>query len=409
MSTTIRRWVLLSAVIGLAAAIASTNVHYRILTQPAYVSPCDINATFSCSDAYRSQYGSLFGVPVALFGLLWFAFVIVLTAVASRGPAAVRESLPAYLFAWSTVGLAVVLYLAYAAFFVLKELCVFCLVTYAAVIALFCLTGVATSVPMTSVPRRALRDLRVLAATPVALLVAIAFLGAAGGAIALFPRGGQAQIASAAQAAGQLAAATPVSADTRSDFEQYWSSLPREIVPVSNEGAAVLVVKFTDYCCPACSSSYFLLQPLLAKYQAEMPGAVKVVSKDYPLDQSCNPNMPQTLHPAGCAAAVAVRLAGEHHREAEMQDWLYSNQQGLTPASVRQAAESVGHVTDWDARYAAAIQAVKSDIELGRLLKVAWTPTFFVNGVKLPQNGLQAQYWDVAIRFELKRAGRTSQ
>ena len=57
-----------------------------------------------------------------------------------------------------TIGLAVTLYLAYAAFFILKELCVFCLVTYAAVIALFIVTGSATAIPMMSLPRRFLRD-----------------------------------------------------------------------------------------------------------------------------------------------------------------------------------------------------------------------------------------------------------
>jgi uncharacterized membrane protein len=299
MSTIVRRWVLLCAVIGLAAATASLYIHYRLLTQVGYVSPCDISATFSCSDAYRSQYGSLFGVPVALFGALWFAFVIVLVAVASRGPASVQESLAAYLFAWSTIGLAVILYLAYAAFFVLKELCIFCLITYAAVIALFCLTGAATAVPMTTLPRRALRDLRVLVTRPVALIVAILFLAGSVSAIAFFPWARQAP---AAQPNVQALAQ-----DTRSDFEQYWSSLPRQTVPVSNEGAAVLIVKFTDYCCPMCSATHFMLQSILAKYQAEMPGAVKLVTKDYPLDQSCNPALPQTLHPAACAAAVAAR------------------------------------------------------------------------------------------------------
>jgi uncharacterized membrane protein len=398
MSTTARRWVLLCAVIGLAAATASLYIHYRLLTQVGYVSPCDISATFSCSDAYRSQYGSLYGVPVALFGALWFAFVIVLVAVASRGPASVQESLAAYLFAWSTVGLAVILYLAYAAFFVLKELCIFCVITYAAVIALFCLTGAATAVPMTTLPRRALRDLRVLVTSPVALIVAILFLAGSVSAIVLFPR------------AGQVPAAPPnaqaLARDTRSDFEQYWSSLPRQTVPVSNEGAAVLIVKFTDYCCPACSATYFMLPAILAKYQAEMPGAVKLVTKDYPLDQSCNPAWPQTFHPAACAAAVAVRLAAQHHRAAQMEEWLYSNQQGLTPAIVRQAAQTIAGVTDFDQQYDKAIQAVKPDIAMGQLLNVTWTPTFFVNGVRVPENGLQPAYWDLVIRLELTRAGK---
>jgi uncharacterized membrane protein/protein-disulfide isomerase len=398
MSTTIRRWVLLFAAVGLAAATTSLYIHYRILAQPGYASPCDINATFSCSDAYRSQYGSLFGVPVALFGVLWFAFVIVLVAVASRGPAPVQESLPGYLFAWSTIGLAVTLYLGYAAFFVLREFCVFCLVTYAAVIALFCLTGVATSIPMTTLPRRALQDLRLLVTRPVALIVAVLFLAGAGSAIAFFPRAGQMP--------AEQPTATALPKDTRSDFEQYWAALPRQILPVSNDGAAVVIVKFTDYQCPSCSRTYFELQPILAKYQAELPGAVTLVSKDYPLDKSCNTALFQTIHPGGCTAAVAVRLAAQHHRAAQMEEWLYSNQQLLTPATVREAARTIGGVTDFDAQYQRTVEAVQSDIALGQLVKVQSTPTFFVNGIRVPENGLQPAYWDLAIRFELKRAGK---
>jgi protein-disulfide isomerase len=318
----------------------------------------------------------------------------------------VQESLPGYLFAWSTIGLAVTLYLAYAAFFVLKELCVFCLVTYAAVIALFCLTGTATAIPMTTLPRRFMHDIRVLATRPAALLVAILFVAASTAAIVVFPRAG-----SVAEIAAAQPAPAPMSRDERSDFEAFWTSQPRAIVPVSSEGAAVLIVKFTDYCCPSCSWSYFVLKPILAKYDAEMPGAVKLVSMDYPLDQSCNPSLPQTVHPAGCAAAVAVRLAGQHHRRAEMEEWLYSNQEGLTRDVIREAARRVAGVTDFDARYDSAIQqGVKADIAVGQQLQITSTPTFFVDGIRMPPRGttqgLQPAGWDEAIRLELKRVGK---
>ena len=46
------RWIILSlAVIGLAFASYSAFVHYKLLTDATYQSPCDINATFSCSQA----------------------------------------------------------------------------------------------------------------------------------------------------------------------------------------------------------------------------------------------------------------------------------------------------------------------------------------------------------------------
>ena len=76
----------------------------------------------------------------------------------------VRESIAAYLFVASTAGLSVILYLGYASFFLIKAVCLLCLTTYAAVIGLFLISGAATSIPMKTLPRRAVRDLRVLMA-----------------------------------------------------------------------------------------------------------------------------------------------------------------------------------------------------------------------------------------------------
>ena len=49
-------------------------------------------------------------------------------------------------------------------------------------------------------------------------------------------------------------------------------------------------------------------QPVLDKFEQSNPGAVKYVLKDWPWDTKCNSNA-QTLHPAACEAAAAVRIA----------------------------------------------------------------------------------------------------
>ena len=54
----------------------SSYVHYKLLTDPSYTSFCDVNATVSCTQAYLSRYGSFWGVPVALGGVLFFALVL---------------------------------------------------------------------------------------------------------------------------------------------------------------------------------------------------------------------------------------------------------------------------------------------------------------------------------------------
>src|SRR6187399_3190008 len=77
-------WLAAFALLGLAFASASTWVHYRILNDPLYSSFCDVNATFSCTEAYTSRFGAFFGVPVALLGLLFFAMVLGLIGLSSR-------------------------------------------------------------------------------------------------------------------------------------------------------------------------------------------------------------------------------------------------------------------------------------------------------------------------------------
>jgi len=84
-----------------------------------------------------------------------------------------------------------------------------------------------------------------------------------------------------------------------------------------------------------------------------------------------------------------------------MEEWLFANQPSLTPAGVKAAAATVAGVNDFDARMAATLELVKADIAQGAQLKVSGTPTFFMNGLRLP--GLRAEFFDAAIAWELKR------
>jgi uncharacterized membrane protein/protein-disulfide isomerase len=401
MSPTARRLVWVLALVGLAASLTSLYVHYQLLVQPNYASFCDINATVNCQQAYLSRYGSMWGVPVALFGAIWFAFVLVLAFLGSWAPERVKESVPAYLFATTTVGLAVILYMAYAAFFVLKAVCVMCLTTYAAVIGLFIVSGLSSSMPpMTTLPRRLFADFRALLARPAVLSVVIVFFVAAGTAVAFFPS----EASLRQQGAQQRAAQPPPTADQRSEFERFWESQPRGTVPVPSDGAAVVIVKFTDLQCPACGQSFFDDRPILSKYQSAYPGAVKFVAKDYPLQPECNPNILRPMHTAACDAAVAVRLARQRNKGEALEEYFYGNQAMMSPATVREAAQRIAGITDLDLQYPRVIEGVKADVGLGRLLNVRQTPTFFINGVKL--EGATAQAIDLAIAYELKKAGK---
>ncbi len=400
MSPLSRRLVWVLALCGLAASVTSLYVHYQMLVQPGYVSFCDINQTVSCQQAYLSRYGSAWGVPVALYGIIWFVFVLVLAFVGAEGPESVRESMPAYLFATATVGLAVTLYMAYAAFFVLKAVCVLCLATYAAVIGLFIVSGLSKSMPpMTTLPRRVFGDVRALIARPALLSVVIVFLAGAVSALAFFPNE-----AALRTRAAETPAAQPVTAGQQSEFERYWDAQPRVTVPVPAEGAAVVIVKFTDLQCPQCAVMFFELRPILAKYQAQFPGAVRMITKDFPLQPECNSTITRPFHSAACDAAAAIRLARRNGKGDSLEEYLYSHQSTISPASVKNAAFVVGGVQDFDLQYPRVIGEVKADVGLARLLGVSSTPTFFINGVRA--GSAMPQTIDMAIAYELKKAGK---
>ncbi len=399
MSTTSARLALVFALVGLGAASTAAYVHYRMFADPTYTSFCDVGATISCTQVYASRFGTFGGVSVSIFGAIWFGFAALLSVAGMTARPGVRESVAGYLFAASTLALAVILYLGYASFVILKLVCILCLITYAAVIGVFLVSGAATSMPMLSLPRRVAHDLKLLVTTPVALVLAVLWAGGAATTLAVFPR--EAAPVTAVEAA---AGATPATTqDQRSELERFLSGAPRVPLMVPNEGAKVLIVKFADYQCPACGQAYQAYKPIIAKYAASHPGQVKMVHKDFPLNPTCNSAVRSMLHPGACDAAVAVRLAAAKGRGEQLEEWLYSHQQEMTPENVRKAAREIGQVTDFDARYEATLALVKGDIAMGQQLKVNQTPTFFLNGIKI-DGAWAPQFFDQAIAYELAHA-----
>jgi uncharacterized membrane protein len=393
-------WFTAFALIGLAASTASTWVHYKILNDPLYASFCDVSSTLNCTEAYTSKFGAFGGVPVALLGMLFFAGLLALIALCSASPAASRN-LPGYIFVSSTIGLAAVLYLAYASYFVLNVVCLLCVGTYFAVIGLFLLSGSGTQYPMTSLPMRLIDDLQRLIRTPRALTAAVVFVAAAVTAILVFPEQ-RVRAEAGAPESEQVQPASPViSASQLQQFEQYLAQQPRVPVTAPSDGAAVVILKFNDYQCPGCGQTYRDFKPVLAKWAKQAPGKVKFIAKDYPLERECNQFINQDLHSGACEAAVAVRLAREKGKADAMEDWLYANQPAMNPDTVKKAAATVGGVSDFDARYAATLALVKADVAQGQQLKINGTPTFFVNGIRLP--GMKPEFFDAAIAWELKR------
>ncbi len=275
---------------------------------------------------------------------------------------------------------------------------------YASVVAIFLLSAAAAG-SLSDLPGRLASDIAGLRTSPTAATLAAVWLVASLGLIVFFPQ----QQTVSAQSAEQEAAAPTETLDANQMAE--WHQWLDKQVPVSDPAVLpagpvkVLIVKFNDFQCPACRQAYYAYKGIFEKYAKQYPTAFKYENKDYPLETECGMGGP---HPFACEAAVAVRLAGEKGKSAELEEWLFNSQDQFSRDHVKRGLQQIAGVSseDYDSRYAKVVTEIRSDATLGSKLGVNSTPTYFINGVRVP--GLRPAYFDAAIAYLLQKAGATS-
>jgi len=399
-----RLGLIIFAALGLGASLYALFVHYRLLTDPAYASVCDISATVSCQQVLQSEYSHILGIPVASGGVIWSALVLLLASYGMRKPAsAVAQRVAGYIFLLATVGLATVFYFAYTSFFVLKLACPVCMTMYVSVIATFLLSSAAAG-SISSVFGGLASDLGSLTSDATSATLAAAWVVASLALIAFFPT----QQTVSAQV--EQAQPAPVETLTTAQIEEWerWLDAQARAPEVQPTGdAKVLVVKFNDYQCPACRQTYIEYRNIIAKYEQQYPGVFRFETRDFPLESECGFG---GIHGGACEAAVAVRLAKQKDeaKGKALEQWLYTNQAEMSRDMVKGGLQEIAQVSgsDYDAEYAKLLPAIREDAALGQKLGVNGTPTFFINGIKLPS--LRSAYFDAAIAYALKKAGAAS-
>ena len=404
MNRPLRGWVTVLALIGLVAAISSTYIHLQLVANPTYSSFCDVSQTVSCTQLYQSRYGTLLGMPVALGGVFWFGVVLLLVFADVRGPISSRENIASYFLIWTTVGLSVAMYMAYASIFVLGAFCILCGVVYIAVGGIFFMTGSEAATPLRRLPSALAGDLGVLLHRPIGLILTLLFTAASlVSAVSFSEPNWNVPTENLATASESQRSA----ADEESEFERFWSSQPRLDSLMTDVEAPVVVVKFNDYQCPACAQTHMVYGPIFAKYETSHPGSVRLVARDFPLDSSCNGESPNGPHAAACDAAVAVRYArGVGDTEARrMEEWLYGNQDEMDRNTIAAALSEITGISsgEFDFRRGDLVAELQMDIAAGASLPVEATPTFIINGVVI-KGGLAPQFFDQAISLELAQA-----
>lgn len=169
-----------------------------------------------------------------------------------------------------------------------------------------------------------------------------------------------------------------------------------------NKDATVTIIEYLDFECEACGAYYPLVKELSEKYKKD----VMFVSRYFPL----------MGHKNGLTSAFAVEAASKQGKYWEMYDILFQNQkswggkQTVDPTIFESYAKQIGLDLDQfkkDVNSKEVKERVNRDLNNGKKLEITGTPTFFVNGEKIP-NPKNKEDFETFIESAILKAPKIS-
>lgn len=157
--------------------------------------------------------------------------------------------------------------------------------------------------------------------------------------------------------------------------------------------AEVTIIVFSDFGCHPCAEAWATMEEIVHLY----PNKVRVVHRDFPLDDS-----PGSL---SIQVANAARCAGEQGRYWEMHDLLFANQDELVASELsaygdQLALEGESFTECLEAlRYA---EDINEDQEAGIAAGVETVPTVFING-RMLLGAMSMPIYEQIIEEELQK------
>tara|TARA_B100001105_G_C22374224_1_gene436470 strand:- start:417 stop:1112 length:696 start_codon:yes stop_codon:yes gene_type:complete len=145
--------------------------------------------------------------------------------------------------------------------------------------------------------------------------------------------------------------------------------------------SSVILVEYGDFQCPGCGSAHPYVKTLLEEYGDR----ISFVFRNFPLT---------SIHPNARAAAAAAEAAGLQGKYWEMHDVIFENQSEWQNANTSDRLTTfISYAEDLDLDVAqfendfassAVSQKISFDQALGSKEGVDSTPSFFLNGERLP-------------------------
>ncbi len=349
------------SLLGLAAAVSLSVSHYRLFTDPAYRSFCAISKSINCDTVSQSPYAVLWGVPVAVWGILaYLSFLLLL--LLSLGRSAHHQRVWTLLFSMALGFSGYSLVLAVISTYVIGSFCILCIALYAVNLLLLFFSWIVRRRFNSGPFFHALgKDLRHLSPKrPLNALVLAGILAAVAGVKAAYP-------------AYWLFNPAPMPA-------QIATGITPEGRPwIGAVSPALEIIEFTDYQCFQCKKMYHHLRNLIAKY----PEKIRLVHVHFPMDHEFNWMVKTPFHIGSGKMALLAIYAADEGKFWDVHDLLYQWAGNHQEIDLHELASGSGLPAEKLAEASGNMgfrEKLAADIRLGMKHAVQATPSYLIEG-----------------------------
>jgi uncharacterized membrane protein/protein-disulfide isomerase len=346
---------------GLAVSIYLAITHYRIHTETGYQSFCALSKAINCDSVSESPYSVMWGLPLAVWGVAGYSFLLILVSLAGLRSAERRR---VWTLSLSTVfgfSLCSLIFAGISAFKI-GSYCILCIATYGINFFLVYMGWITRRrFHVEPFPSAWIEDMRFLwskrrVSVPIFTLFGVGLLLTR----LLFPAYWDGQ-----PPAAMLHARTGVTADGHP-----W---------IGAENPQLEIVEFTDYQCFQCKKMNSYLRQLVARN----PEEIRLVHRNYPMDHEFNPIVTEPFHVGSGRMALLAVHAAANGMFLEINDLLYYKATTGDPIRIAEIAAETGmdsELLSGALQHEPYRRHLLRDIRDGMKLGVVGTPSYLING-----------------------------
>lgn len=300
------------SLIGLCLAIELCVVYYNVnFAQNAAPSICAINESMNCDSVAATEYSQFLGVPLSLWGVCLYLFVLFITFVDKiknikfLGFLSVFKNQTCYIFCISLLSFIISMILAGISVFKIHSVCIFCLMTYVIDLAIAIVaknkkesllyelkTSINDFIDAIKIKRYAFWFILIV----LLFCSSVTYLSISN---ILAPHIKNKKLL------------------INNVFNYKKLTRGNELGP---KNADVVIHEYIDFNCGGCFMAHLYMHRIIDEFEN-----VKVIQHNLPLEAECNHNMKSPGHKNSCLKAKYAVAAGMQNKYWLMADLLFAN------------------------------------------------------------------------------------